>query len=122
VEWKAITEDYELENGVMGTYRPIVLGLAYYLFWLVTGRIDGSRDMNTVRSAADTGRLSAPEIAATALFVCIAIAFGFAAAQFAYVASIDMWPSVIAAKATSFVAFLIAAGAVLGVLHKIADT
>ena len=42
IEWKVVTEEYELENAVMGTYRPVVLGFVYYLFWVFTRRIDGS--------------------------------------------------------------------------------
>ena len=82
IEWKKVTEDYELENAVMGTYRPIVLLLAYYLVWVFTRRIDGSSFQETGEHSNDSGRLSRDEVASFLLFVCVAIAFGFAAAPF----------------------------------------
>ena len=109
LQWKQIAEMYELENGVMGTYRPITLGLAYYLFWIFTRKIDGSSEQNTER----------PEVALFALFVCIAIGAGFFAAQFAYVEAVDRSASVVVAKSVSFVAFMVAAGAVIGALKRI---
>lgn len=121
LQWKEITELFELENGVMGTYRPITLGLAYYLFWVFTCRIDGSSTQNTARASDDSQGLSAPEIALFALFVCVAIAAGFFAAQFAYVESIDRSASVIVAKAVGFIVFMAAAGAVLGGLNSLAS-
>ena len=119
IEWKKVTEDYEFENAVMGTYRPIVLLLAYYLIWVFTRRIDGSSYQDTEQGSDDSGRLSRVEIAAFSLFVCVAIAFGFAAAQFAYIAAIELSVAVMAAKAISFIAYLAAAGAVLGLLNKV---
>ena len=119
IEWKVVTEDYELENGVMGTYRPIVLLLAYYLFWVFTRRIDGSSYQEAEQRSDDSGHLSRVEIASFSLFVCVAIAFGFAAAQFTYVAAIDLSVAVMVAKAISFIAYLAAAGVVLGLLNKV---
>ena len=109
VEWKVVTENYDLENGVMGTYRPVALGLLYYVFWVVTRRIDGS-------SFKDTERPN--EIALFTLFVCISIAAGFFAAQFMYVAAIDRPVDSLAANILGFSAFIVAAVAVLGGLNK----
>lgn len=107
LQWKHVTEMYELENGVMGTYRPIVLGLAYYLFWVFTNRFGGNSQ-----------KAVAPEPALIALFVCVGIAAGFFATQFAYVETIDRTASVMVAKSVGFIAFMVAAGAVIGVLRK----
>ena len=112
LEWKVVTENFELENGVMGTYRPIALGLFYYLFWVVTRRIDGSTFKVKERSY---------EIALFALFVCISIAVGFFAAHFAYVAAIDRPVNTVVAYTLGFIAFMVAAVIVLGGLNKIAD-
>ena len=114
LQWKQITEMYGLENGIMGTYRPITLGLAYYLFWIFTGEIDQRAD--------DSQRLSVPQIASFALIVCVAIGAGFFAAQFAYVEAVDRSASVAVAKFVGFVAFMAAAGAVIGGLNKVALT
>ena len=112
VEWKIVTENFELENGVMGTYRPIALGLSYYLFWVVTRRIDGSSYIDTERSY---------EIASFALFVCISIAAGFFAAQFVYVAAIDRPVDPVVAYILVFIAFIVAAIIVLGGLNKMSE-
>ena len=109
VEWKVVTENYDLEDGVMGTYRPIALGLIYYLFWVFTRRIDPSFVKDSVR---------ADKMALFALFVCISIAAGFFAAQFMYVAAIDRPVDTVVAYILGFVAFLGAAVIVLGGLNK----
>jgi hypothetical protein len=112
LQWKQIAETYELENGVMGTYRPITLGLAYYLLWIFAGKID--------QPAEGSQGLSVPQIALFALIVCVAIAAGFFAAQFAYVEAVDRSASVVVAKSVGFVAFMAAAGAVIGGLNRVA--
>lgn len=122
IEWKKVTEDYEFENGIMGTYRPIVLLLAYYFIWVFTRRIDGSSYMDSERRSDDSGRLSRFEIASFAFFVCIAIAIGFAAAHFAYIAAIDLSVAVMIARAISFIVYLAAAGVVLGFLNKVSNS
>jgi hypothetical protein len=104
VEWKTLAESYDLENGVMGTYRPIALGLSYYLLWVFTRRIKGS-------SSKDTERPN--EIALFAWFVCISIAAGFFAAQFAFVEAIDRPLDTTVAYTLGFIAFLVAAVTVL---------
>jgi len=71
VEWKGVTEAYNLENGIMGTFRPIALGLVYYVFWVFTRRIGG-------RSNKEKQRPN--DVVLVALFTCISIAAGFFAA------------------------------------------
>ena len=110
VEWKVITESYNLENGVMGTYRPIALGLIYYVFWVFTRRIDGSSYKEKERPN---------DIVLVALFTCISIAAGFIAANFAYVAAIDRPVDAVVAYILGFIAFMVAAVIVLGGLNKI---
>jgi len=110
LQWKQVTENYELENGVMGTYRPITLGLAYYLFWLTTRKLDGS---------ADQSANSSSPVSSFALFVCIGIAAGFFAAQLAYVEAVDWSASMMLAKSVGFVAFMVAAGVVIEGLKRI---
>jgi hypothetical protein len=120
-KWKEIAESYDLENGVMGTYRPVTLGLAYYLLWVFTRKIGGRPEQDKERNAPGPRGLSAPEIALFALFVCVAMAAGFFAAQFAYVETIDRTASVTVAKSLGFIAYLAAAGTVLGILNRVAD-
>jgi hypothetical protein len=110
VEWKALTESYELENGVMGTYRPIALGLSYYLLWVFTRKIESS-------SSKDTERPNG--IALFAWFVCISIAAGFFAAHFVYLAAIDRPVDSAVAYVFGFIAFLVAAVIVLTGLDKL---
>ncbi len=112
VEWKVVTENFELENGVMGTYRPIALGLSYYVFWVVTRRIDGSTFKDKERPY---------EIASFALSVCISIAAGFFAAHFVYVAAIDRPVDAVVAYTLGFIAFIVAAIIVLGGLNKMSE-
>jgi hypothetical protein len=109
IEWKVVTENYNLEDGVMGTYRPIVLGLIYYVFWVFTRRIEGSSVKDPVR---------ANSTALFALYVCISIATGFFAAQFIYVAAIGRPVDSVVAYILGFSAFIVAAIAVLGGLNK----
>lgn len=113
VEWKAVTESYDLENGVMGTYRPIALGLIYYVFWVFTRRMDGSSSKEPQRSY---------EIVLFALFLCISIAAGFFAANFVYVAAIDRPLDAVVAYTLGFIAFMLSAVLVLGGLNRITDT
>jgi hypothetical protein len=120
IGWKVVTEEYELENAVMGAYRPVVLGFLYYLFWVFTRRIDGSVQEPSERPGDGSGRLPAVDVVQFLLFVCIGIAAGFFAVQFVYVAAVDNGLSVIVAKALSFVAFLAASGVVLKVLTRVA--
>ena len=110
VEWKAVAEAYNLENGVMGTYRPVALGLVYYVFWVFTRRIGGSSNKDTERPN---------DIASFALFTCISIAAGFIAANFVYVAAIDRPVDAVVAYIFGFIAFMVAAVIVLGGLNKI---
>jgi len=119
IKWKAVAEAYELETGIMGTYRPIVLGLAYYVFWVFTRRIDGSSYKDTERPADDPQRVSSFESALFALFTCVAIAAGFVVAHFVYVTAIDLPMDEIVARGLSFFAYVAGAGIVLGVLRKI---
>jgi hypothetical protein len=110
VEWKAVTEAFDLENGVMGTYRPVVLGLVYYVFWVFTRTVGGSSNKDIKRPN---------EIALFALFTCISIAAGFIAANFVYVAAIDRPVDAAVAYTFGFIAFMVAAAIVLGGLNKI---
>jgi hypothetical protein len=119
MKWKEVAEAYEFENGIMGTYRPIVLGLACYVFWVFTRRIDGSSYKDTERPADDPQRVSSFESALFVLFVCVAIAAGFFAAQFVYVTAIDLPMDEIVARVLSFIAYVAGAGIVLGVSSKI---
>lgn len=122
IKWKEVTESYDLENGVMGTYRPVALGLAYYLLWIFTRKIDGSSYKDTERRGDDPQRLSGVYIASFLLFVCVAMAAGFLTAQFVYVEAINRSADVIVATTLGFVAYLVAAGVVLGVLSKMVDS
>ena len=119
IKWKEVAEAYELENSFMGTYRPIVLGLACYVFWVFTRRIDGSSYKDTERPADDPQRVSSFESALFALFTCVAIAAGFVVAHFVYVTAIDLPMDEIVARVLSFFAYVAGAGIVLGVLRKI---
>ena len=110
VEWKGVTEAYNLENGVMGTFRPIALALIYYVFWVFTRRIDGGSYKDTTRPN---------QIALFALFTCISIAAGFFVANFVYVAAIDRPVDAVVANIFGFIAFMVAAVIVLGGLNKI---
>lgn len=108
IQWKQITETYELENGVMGTYRPIALGLVYYLFWVFTRQIDD-----------DSRGAEKPGVALYALFVCVGIAAGFFATQFTYVEAVDRSASVLTAKSIGFIAFMLAAVVVIEALKRL---
>ena len=119
MKWKEVAEAYELESGIMGTYRPIALGLACYVFWVFTRRIDGSSYKDTERPADDPQQVSSFESALFVLFVCVAIAAGFFAAQFVYVTAIDLPMDEIVARVLSFIAYVAGAGIVLGVSSKI---
>ena len=94
----------------MGTYRPVALGLVYYVFWVFTRRIGGSSNKDTERPN---------DIASFALFTCISIAAGFIAANFVYVAAIDRPVDAVVAYIFGFIAFMVAAVIVLGGLNKI---
>ena len=109
VEWKVIAENYNLEDGVMGTYRPIVLGLIYYVFWVFTRKIASSFSKDTERPN---------EIALIALSTCISIAVGLFAANFTYVAAIDRPVDTVVAYVLGFTAFMLAAVVVVGSLNK----
>ncbi len=117
--WKIVTVESELENGIMGTYRPIALGLAYYVFWVFTRRIDGSLYKDTERPADNPQGLSTYEIALFALFVCIAMGAGFYSAEFVYVEVIDRSVDESIARIYGFIAFIVGAGTALGGLDKI---
>lgn len=117
--WKAIAVESELENGIMGTYRPIALGLAYYVFWVFTRRIDGSFYKDTERPADNPKGLSTYEIALFVLFVCIAMGAGFFSAEFVYVEVIDRSVDESIARIYGFITFIVGAGTVLGGLNKI---
>lgn len=119
--WKAVTVESELENGIMGTYRPITLGLAYYVFWVFTRRIDGSFYRDTERAADNPQGLSIYEIALFALFVCIAMGAGFISAEFVYVEVIDRSVDESIARIYGFITFIVGAGTVLGGLNKIVN-
>jgi len=118
VGWKVVAEEYKLENAVMGTYRPVVLGGVYYLFWVVTRRIDGSTQPPAGQADENSRRLDAVDTVRYLLIVCLGIAAGFFAVQFVYVAAIDNSTSVNTAKVVSFVAFLVASGVVIKLLTK----
>lgn len=117
--WKAVTVEAELENGIMGTYRPIALGLAYYVFWVFTRRIDGSFYKDTRRPVDNPDGLATYEIALFALFVCIAMGAGFFAAEFVYAEVIDRSVDESIARIYGFITFIVAAGTVLGGLNRI---
>ncbi len=119
IKWKEVAEAYELENGITGTYRPIMLGLAYYVLWVFSRRIDGSSYKDTERRGNDPQVVSRFEAALFALFVCVAIAFGFFAANLVYVEAVDRSVAVVAAQALAFIAYFAAAGVVLGTLNKV---
>jgi len=119
IKWKEVAEAYELENGITGTYRPIMLGLAYYVLWVFTRSIDGSSYKDTERPGDDPQHVSRFEAALFALFVCVAIAFGFFAANLVYVEAVDRSVADIAAQVLGFIAYFAVAGTVLGILNKV---
>jgi len=118
VKWKEVAEAYELENGITNTYRFIMFGLAYYVLWVLTRSIDGSTYKDTEPRGDDPQHASRFEVALYALFVCVAIAFGFFAANFVYVETVDRSVSDIAAQILGFITFIAVAGTVLGILNK----
>ncbi len=117
--WKIVTVESELENGIMGTYRPVALGLAYYVFWVFTRRIDGSIYKDTERPADNLQSLSTYEIALFALFVCISMGAGFFSAEFVYVEVIHRSVDEPIARIYGFISFIVGAGTVLGGLNQI---
>ena len=119
LQWKQLTEMYELENGVMGSYRPVTLGLGYYLFWVFTRKLGGVTGKGAEQAHNDSRSVSSTAAVAFALFVCVGIAAGFFAAQFAYIEAIDRSASVMLAKTIGFVGFITAAIAVIESLRRI---
>ena len=122
IKWKEVAEAYDFQSGTIGTYQFIVLGLAYYVLWVFTRSIDGSSYKDTERPGDDAQYVSRFEAALFALFVCVAIAIGFIAANFVYVEAIDRSVAGFVAQIFGFIAYIATAGTTLGILNRMAPS